>query len=197
MNGQQTKKITTTNKNNNELISNDILLYLQIHALPSHHLRGQFWQQVGADTEPQSNSMWRKSIRFFSLEPGIPQKRGIEGFQESKGMEDIKRMWLTESVKQANHMLTVSEAASTEPVCSAPGPVCKLCCQPGVLMGLLTGEAYVSLTLLPALGTLFLVCFLVYPGYENFCPVLQYLVLSSFLESCSFLKRKWRISRLG
>lgn len=146
------KKITTTNKNNNELISNDILLYLQIHALPSHHLRGQFWQQVGADTEPQSNSMWRKSIRFFSLEPGIPQKRGIEGFQESKGMEDIKRIGPIETNKRTQTGLQRLVASMS--LCeSVPNHLC-ICCRYMVSVRFLPMRVSVSLTLLTALRTL-------------------------------------------
>ena len=89
-----------------------------------------------------------------------------------------------------------TEAASTV---SAPGPLC-ICygCQLRILVELLTVGVGVSLTILPGLGTMFLLlgCF-VQPQDEGFCLVLC-LVLLGFgcclLEAWYFLKRKQRRS---
>lgn len=63
---------------------------------------------------------------------------------------------------------------------SAPGPLCRCYeCSLGVLVEFLTTGVGVSLTLLPAPRTLFLLlgCF-VQPQYESFCLVLLCVVLS-------------------
>lgn len=81
-------------------------------------------------------------------------------------MEDTRRIWPTESIKQGSQ----TEAASQGLQWSVPGPL-RICsdCQSGVFVGLLTVGA-VCLTLLSVLGTFFLqLGGLVQCPYEGFC----------------------------
>lgn len=69
-------------------------------------------------------------------------------------MGDTKRTWPTELSKQVSHGLTETEVENMGPVWVSRSSAYMLCCYLGV--GLLTVGAGVSLTLLPVLGTIFL-----------------------------------------
>jgi hypothetical protein len=79
----------------------------------------------------------------------ILQKARREGKMEVRGVggRDTRKTWHTESTNQGSHGLTEAGMASTGPVCYG--------CWLGVLVRLLMVGASVSLTLLPAHGTLF------------------------------------------
>lgn len=114
------------------------------------------------------------------------------------GMKDTKRPETMGSTNQNSHRLTETKVTCIEPACffsrsSVYG--CQLC----DLIALLTIEAGVSLILLHAFETRFLllVC-LFQPQYEGFCTVLLNLILSCLADNCwrpaFFLKREWRNS---
>jgi hypothetical protein len=56
------------------MIPNDILPYIEISALSSHHQRGYILQQIGTDTE--NPIMWRENLNRRSPSNPSPQSSG-------------------------------------------------------------------------------------------------------------------------
>jgi hypothetical protein len=76
---------------------------------------------------------------------------------ESKGMEDNRRTWPTESTKQGSHGFTEAEVASMMPARDCARSSVYILWLLSVFVGLLTVGVGVSLTLLSALETLALI----------------------------------------
>lgn len=81
----------------NEIISNGILLYLQIGSQPSSHQRGFLQQLIGTDTETDS--------QILSRVQGPPTYNGEEGFQRLS-FKDI-RPRTTESNNQGSGLTEI------------------------------------------------------------------------------------------
>lgn len=157
------------------MISNNILLYSDwcLVQVSSERLPlatdGSGCRDTQADYTPQRESKFEVSIGSLLWEIGESNRKGEERLYESKWTEDRRRTWTTKSTKQGSHGLTETKVASTRPawICTRSSCVC-YDCSLSVFVELLTVEVCISLTLLSALRTLFLLLdYLVQPQYED------------------------------
>lgn len=132
------------------MILNDIFLHSQTNALTSFHQRDFLRQQKGIDAKIHNQILCTECLNLRS--PQVPPSE----LQEKKWMKycrSERRTWPTKSSQQGSQKLKLQAWGLHV---SAPGPL-HTCYnyQLRGFVGLPTVEPDVSLTCLPAIGTLF------------------------------------------
>lgn len=67
------------------------------------------------DPQPDMKKVYTGGLHWVPSEIGNAMKRGTERLWESKGTEDTRRAWFSESTKQGTHEFTETEVAITGP----------------------------------------------------------------------------------
>lgn len=141
---------------------------------------------IAADTQTLSQTLDEESLR--RKEEWIVGVRGAQGHKEN-------------IVPRSNQAGLIGAHLQPQSLHgSALGSLHIICC--GVLVEFITLGVWLSLTLLPALGTLFLLLdFLVQPCCKCLCPSLiaSYYAMFGYYSwrACSFLKGNWKAVDLG